>query len=601
MLKPTEKKVVNFTRLSTTLRDEMFFEIECPPGVTITPKDFRLLPGEQTQQLVVEASSSAAPGQFSCSITGSVLLDNGSIEEQPRKDIAVAIVGEPTSIPLIPEPGQYIVLNPTVEGSPEALQALGVDPNGLLFEITPALQLIVGALPIVVPCQSKADVLNCVGFSQTPPIGEVIATIPTDSNASATFELGKVVDNQLNTVVVTGPVRGLVPEELRVIVGRDEIQVGKLVGLETLLVFTIENAGAVPIQVIAPDDISSRIIVVYDIELLTVDARLPEPGSFDNPEMPGERVEQSDESEFLLSELTITESQQLLLLIEPNPDSQSRVFDIRVGPHTVKLTQEGTDSLRPAIALGGTVEEATFADGIVSNGWTSILGDFSIEGARTWGSDDFRTAALGGKASRIGQGATLLPLSLDGVSVTVGGKPAFVQFISNNQLNVLIDDDETTGTVDVVVTTPNGTSFAKSAFKRRFAPQFFRFDPNGRIHIAAVHLDGTFVGPADLFGIPGFTRPLKPGERVLLFGAGWGPTDPPTPASQLVTRPAPLANTVTMKIGGMDATVEFAGLVGSGLYQFNVVMPDLPAGDHQVEASVAGVPIEVPAFLAVEP
>jgi len=313
------------------------------------------------------------------------------------------------------------------------------------------------------------------------------------------------------------------------------------------------------------------------------------------------RVEQSDDSEFLLSELTITESETLLLLIGPNQDPQSRVFDIRVGPHTVKLTQEGTDSLRPVIALGGAVEGATFADGIVSNGWTSILGDFSIEGARTWGSDDFRTAALGGKASRIGQGATLLPLSLDGVSVTVGGKPAFVQFISNNQLNVLIDDDETTGTVDVVVTTPNGTSFAKSAFKRRFAPQFFRFDPNGRIHIAAVHLDGTFVGPADLFGIPGFTRPLKPGERVLLFGAGWGPTDPATPASQVVTRPAPLANTVTMKIGGMDATVEFAGLVGSGLYQFNVVMPDLSPGDHQVETSVAGVPIEVPAFLAVEP
>jgi len=48
-------------------------------------------------------------------------------------------------------------------------------------------------------------------------------------------------------------------------------------------------------------------------------------------------------------------------------------------------------------------------------------------------------------------------------------------------------------------------------------------------------------------------------------------------------------NPVTVTIGGMDATVLWAGLVGPGLYQVNVTIPPaLPDGDHAVVASVAG-------------
>ena len=35
-----------------------------------------------------------------------------------------------------------------------------------------------------------------------------------------------------------------------------------------------------------------------------------------------------------------------------------------------------------------------------------------------------------------------------------------------------------------------------------------------------------------------------------------------------------LAPLPTIQIGGMPATVQFAGLVSPGLYQFNVVVPD---------------------------
>jgi lipopolysaccharide transport system ATP-binding protein len=50
------------------------------------------------------------------------------------------------------------------------------------------------------------------------------------------------------------------------------------------------------------------------------------------------------------------------------------------------------------------------------------------------------------------------------------------------------------------------------------------------------------------------------------------------------------------------ATVEFAGIVSPGLYQLNVVIPDgLAPGDHEVIASVGGVPTSGGGFLTVGP
>ena len=47
---------------------------------------------------------------------------------------------------------------------------------------------------------------------------------------------------------------------------------------------------------------------------------------------------------------------------------------------------------------------------------------------------------------------------------------------------------------------------------------------------------------------------------------------------------------MTVTIGGIVATVSFAGLVGPGLYQINVAVPaGLANGDQAVVASVAGL------------
>jgi uncharacterized protein (TIGR03437 family) len=43
-----------------------------------------------------------------------------------------------------------------------------------------------------------------------------------------------------------------------------------------------------------------------------------------------------------------------------------------------------------------------------------------------------------------------------------------------------------------------------------------------------------------------------------------------------------------MTIGGVAAEVQWAGLVSSGLYQLNVQIPNVPAGDRLVQASISG-------------
>ena len=44
-----------------------------------------------------------------------------------------------------------------------------------------------------------------------------------------------------------------------------------------------------------------------------------------------------------------------------------------------------------------------------------------------------------------------------------------------------------------------------------------------------------------------------------------------------------------MTIGGLPATVSYAGLSATGLYKLNVTVPALAAGDLVVAANIAGI------------
>jgi uncharacterized protein (TIGR03437 family) len=226
---------------------------------------------------------------------------------------------------------------------------------------------------------------------------------------------------------------------------------------------------------------------------------------------------------------------------------------------------------------------ASYAPGIESGSWVSIIGTGLAPDTRIWQASDF----VG-----LGNG---LPLSLDGVSVTIDGKSAAVYYISPTQLNVQAPTDSSLGTVSVVV--KNGSVTASgTATLQTYAPAFFPLtapaNPTGPpVYAAAVHLDGAIVVPAGFYGAGVTTRPATPGETVEIYGTGFGPTNPAAPAGQTVSGAPPLTNPAQLqiRIGGVLATVTYAGLVAVGEYQFNVVIPALPNGDQSIVATIGGL------------
>jgi uncharacterized protein (TIGR03437 family) len=238
-------------------------------------------------------------------------------------------------------------------------------------------------------------------------------------------------------------------------------------------------------------------------------------------------------------------------------------------PVSVTLVVTGT---QPAGSITAVANAATYLPAFASGTWVAIFGTNLSQTTYTWQDRDFVNG--------------LLPTSLEGVSVTINGIAAYVEYISPTQINVLAPDDATVGTVQVQVTTAQQSSNSLSGQKTQFAPAFFTF--GGGAFVAATHADFSLVGAANL--VPGaVTQPAKPGETILLYGTGFGPTNPPLSSSQLVATPEPLANPAQINIGGVTAVVTFSGLVAPGLYQFNVTVPNLPNGDAAVLATIGGV------------
>jgi uncharacterized protein (TIGR03437 family) len=184
-----------------------------------------------------------------------------------------------------------------------------------------------------------------------------------------------------------------------------------------------------------------------------------------------------------------------------------------------------------------------------------------------------------------------LPTVLDNVSVTIDGKAAAVAYVSPTQINVLAPDDSTTGLVFAQVKAPAGTSATALVLQQTAAPAFFQFHAPSANYAAATHADGSLLAGTALVqqGILG--TPAKPGETIVLYGTGFGATQPAISATALVPSALPLANLqdLRVRIAGVDATAVFAGLVSPGLYQFNVVVPNVPDGDQTVTAELRGL------------
>ena len=242
---------------------------------------------------------------------------------------------------------------------------------------------------------------------------------------------------------------------------------------------------------------------------------------------------------------------------------------------------------KPTIAAGGVVDAAGGGKAIAPGTWVSIFGTLLSTTTRAWRDTDFQNG--------------LLPTVLDGVSVTIDGKPAAVAFISPGQINVLAPDDSSTGLGPVQVKNTLGATDSVLALQQTAAPALFQFPGTG--YAAGVHADGTNLAGLRLVqqGIPGTAA--KVGETIVLFGTGFGATQPAISSTAPVPAALPLARLqdLSVRIGGLDAAIAFAGLISPGVYQFNVVVPQVATGDQIVVAELRGLLSQSNLLLTIQP
>lgn len=203
-----------------------------------------------------------------------------------------------------------------------------------------------------------------------------------------------------------------------------------------------------------------------------------------------------------------------------------------------------------------------------------------------------------------------LPTSLDNVSVTVNNKPAYVYFVCGppscnpSQISLQVPSDGFEGPVQVQVTNNGVASDPVTVQKKVIQPSLLTWASTGissvSPYVLAFHSDAAYtLNPGLLAGIN--TRPVKPGETIILFGTGFGPAgNPPVLAGQVVSGAPSMVNQATVTIG--SKTLQVTGyLVYSGEYQFNIpVPPDLPDGDAKLTISVNGVSSQDGVFLTIK-
>ena len=254
-------------------------------------------------------------------------------------------------------------------------------------------------------------------------------------------------------------------------------------------------------------------------------------------------------------------------------------------PPVCTVPQPVVTSVNSAGDFGGG---KTFAPG----SWLEIKGTNLAQSTRPWAGSDFTGANA--------------PTSLDGVSVTIDGKKAYVGYISPAQINVQAPGDTVTGPDQLAVTTSSCPSDVFTVQEAAVAPGALApssFKVNGKQYLVALFQDGvTFVGNPNL--VPGAPfRPAAPGDTITAYGIGFGAVTPASAPGVVASGTDRIATDVLIFFGTGSGWVyaDYAGLApGSvGLYQFNFVVPTVPDGDYPIVFQVGSTKTTQTMYLTV--
>lgn len=165
----------------------------------------------------------------------------------------------------------------------------------------------------------------------------------------------------------------------------------------------------------------------------------------------------------------------------------------------------------------------------------------------------------------------LLPVHLPGtgVRVWVDGIAAAIWYVSPTQVNFLVPQNLLPGRDARLWLTLDGRAGPEVLVRLApVSPGLFLLDPET---VVAARLDGSVL-----------TRdaPARPGQDIVLFATGLGPTAPETPYREIATSAAPLVDLPRFQITLDDQPVppeniRYAGAAPrfAGVYQINLLLP----------------------------
>ncbi len=260
-----------------------------------------------------------------------------------------------------------------------------------------------------------------------------------------------------------------------------------------------------------------------------------------------------------------------------------------------ELYNSNQNRSRDALASYVKFSVPTIANGRVYVGTQNSLAVFGLLAGPTLGvanaaSGQAGIAAPGSIISIYGSGmaqSTLpaaglpLPATLAGATVTVNGISAPIFYASPLQINAQVPFQVTPGNAAVVVKLGSNVVGSTSITVKSVAPGLF-LGPGGQA--AALNQDGSANGPEN---------PAAVGSVIAVFLAGLGAVNHAV-ATGAAASANPISNvtgTVSAVVGGQAALVSFAGLAPgfAGLYQVNIVVPQVAEGNLGLVVAVNGV------------
>jgi uncharacterized protein (TIGR03437 family) len=247
----------------------------------------------------------------------------------------------------------------------------------------------------------------------------------------------------------------------------------------------------------------------------------------------------------------------------------------------------------PVITPGGVISASAFGafTAIAPGSWIEIYGSNLAPSTSSWTGANF--------SNGVG------PTSLGGVTVSIGGAPAFIDYVSPGQIDALVPSNAPNGVQELTVTTANGTSYGFGITVNQTEPGLLApasFVVSGKQYVGALLPDGqTFAMPTSaITGVA--SRPASVGDILTIYGVGFGPVTGGLTAGTLVTQLNSLTTPVQFLFGSTQATVTYYGLAPSftGLYQFDVTVPNVSANSAEpISVTLGGVKLSQTLYIAV--